>query len=121
MIALTALLVLLAILVLAIPVAAGLGWLGLVLNALFSPLSLVVTVGEVAWSSTTSFILVAIPFYVMLGEILLRTGMAEKMYNAIAHWVSWIPGGLMHSNIVACAVFGAPSGSSVATAVTIGT
>ena len=121
MIALTALLVLLVILVLAIPVAAGLGWLGLVLNALFSPLSLVVTVGEVAWSSTTSFILVAIPFYVMLGEILLRTGMAEKMYNAIAHWVSWIPGGLMHSNIVACAVFGAPSGSSVATAVTIGT
>ena len=65
MIALTALLVLLVILVLAIPVAAGLGWLGLVLNALFSPLSLVVTVGEVAWSSTTSFILVAISFGIL--------------------------------------------------------
>ena len=43
------------------------------------------------------------------------------MYAAIAQWVSWLPGGLMHSNVVACAVWGAPSGSSVATAVTVGT
>jgi len=52
---------------------------------------------------------------------MLRTGMAERMYAAIAQWVSWLPGGLMHSNVVACAVWGAPSGSSVATAVTVGT
>ena len=118
---LVAILVLLVILVLAVPVAAGLGWLGLVLNQLYSPISLIVTTGEVTWSTTTSFILVAVPFYVLMGEIMLRTGMAERMYAAIAQWVSWLPGGLMHSNVVACAVWGAPSGSSVATAVTVGT
>ena len=118
---LTALSILIVLLALAIPVAAGLGWLGLVLNAFFSPLSMTVTAGEVTWSATTSFILVAVPFYVLLGEILLRSGIAERMYNAVAQWVSWLPGGLMHSNIVACALFAAISGSSVATAVTIGT
>lgn len=118
---LTAILVLVVILALAIPVAAGLGWLGLVLNAIYSPLSMTVTAGEVTWSTTTSFILVAVPFYVLLGEILLRSGIAERMYNAVVQWVSWLPGGLMHSNIVACALFAAISGSSVATAVTIGT
>ena len=91
------------------------------LNQLYSPISLIVTTGEVTWSTTTSFILVAVPFYVLMGEIMLRTGMAERMYAAIAQWVSWLPGGLMHSNVVACAVWGAPSGSSVATAVTVGT
>ena len=118
---LVAILVLLLILVLAVPVAAGLGWLGMVLNQFYSPISLIVTTGEVTWSTTTSFILVAVPFYVLMGEIMLRTGMAERMYTAIAQWVSWLPGGLMHSNVVACAVWGAPSGSSVATAVTVGT
>lgn len=119
--ALTSVIVLIVILAVAIPVAAGLGWLGIVLNAIYSPLSMTVTAGEVTWSTTTSFILVAVPFYVLLGEILLRSGIAERMYNAVVQWVSWLPGGLMHSNIVACALFAAISGSSVATAVTIGT
>ena len=57
----------------------------------------------------------------MLGEILLRAGIAERAYNAIAQWLSWLPGGLMHANIGACAMFAATSGSSVATAATIGT
>ena len=65
--------------------------------------------------------LVAIPFFVLLGEILLRSGMAERMYNALVLWIPWLPGGLMHSNIAACAMFAATSGSSVATAATIGT
>jgi tripartite ATP-independent transporter DctM subunit len=64
---------------------------------------------------------VAIPFFVLLGEILLRSGIAERMYNALVLWVPWLPGGLMHSNIAACAMFAATSGSSVATAATIGT
>ena len=57
----------------------------------------------------------------MLGEILLRAGIARAVYNAIAQWLSWLPGGLMHANIGACAMFAATSGSSVATAATIGT
>jgi tripartite ATP-independent transporter DctM subunit len=57
----------------------------------------------------------------MLGEILLRAGFAERMYGAMSLWLSWLPGGLMHANIGASAVFAATSGSSVATAATVGT
>jgi tripartite ATP-independent transporter DctM subunit len=57
----------------------------------------------------------------MLGEILLRAGIAERVYNAAAQWLSWLPGGLMHANIGTSAMFAATSGSSVATAATIGT
>ena len=59
--------------------------------------------------------------FVLLGEILLRAGIAERMYNAMVQWLSWLPGGLMHSNIGSCALFAATSGSSVATAATVGT
>ena len=76
--------------------------------------------GELTWSTTSNFILTAIPFYIMFGEILLRSGIAERMYAALVQWLSWLPGGLMHSNIAACALFGSVSGSSVATAATIG-
>ena len=74
-----------------------------------------------AGRTSNNFLLVAIPFFVLLGEILLRSGMAERMYNALVLWIPWLPGGLMHSNIAACAMFAATSGSSVATAATIGT
>lgn len=112
---------LLLLLALSIPVGIGLGILGLILNAMYSPLPLTVMLGELTWSSSTGFILVAVPFYIMLGEIVLRSGIAERMYNALAQWLSWLPGGLMHSNVAACSMFAAISGSSVATAVTIGT
>ena len=117
----TAVLVLLVLLALAIPVAASLGLLGVILAAFYSPLPLTLAIGEVSWSTSNSFLLVAIPFFVLLGEILLRSGMAERMYAALVKWMPWLPGGLMHSNIAACAMFAATSGSSVATAATIGT
>jgi tripartite ATP-independent transporter DctM subunit len=115
------LLILIGLLALAIPVAAGLGFLGLTLSAIYSKLPLSLAMGEIAWGTSNNFLLVAIPFFVLLGEILLRSGMAERMYNALVLWVPWLPGGLMHSNIAACAMFAATSGSSVATAATIGT
>jgi len=113
--------ILIGLLAVAVPVAAGLGVLGLVLSTLYSKLPLSLAMGEVAWGTSNNFLLVAIPFFVLLGEILLRSGMAERMYNALVLWVPWLPGGLMHSNIAACAMFAATSGSSVATAATIGT
>ena len=116
-----ALAILIALLALAVPVAAALGVLGLALSALYSKLPLSLAMGEVAWATSNNFLLVAIPFFVLLGEILLRSGIAERMYNALVLWVPWLPGGLMHSNIAACAMFAATSGSSVATAATIGT
>jgi tripartite ATP-independent transporter DctM subunit len=56
-----------------------------------------------------------------MGEILLRAGLAADMYRALAPWLARVPGGLMHTNIASCALFAATSGSSVATAATIGT
>ena len=118
---LTTLFILIGLLALAVPVAAALGVLGLSLSALYSKLPLSIAIGEVAWGTSNNFLLVAIPFFVLLGEILLRSGMAERMYSALVLWIPWLPGGLMHSNIAACAMFAATSGSSVATAATIGT
>lgn len=118
---LTTILVLLTMLALSIPVAAVLGALALMLGQLYAFLPLHLAIGELAWVSNTSVILVAIPLFILLGEILLRSGIAENMYAAATHWLSWLPGGLMHSNIGSCAMFAAISGSSVATAATIGT
>jgi tripartite ATP-independent transporter DctM subunit len=95
--------------------------LGLLLDQIHSTMPLTLAMGEVAWSTSQDFLLVAIPMFVLLGEILLRAGVAERMYGAMNHWLSWLPGGLMHSNIGACTLFSATSGSSVATAATIGT
>jgi C4-dicarboxylate transporter, DctM subunit len=115
------LLLLLAFMAMAIPVAASLGILGLALEAIYSMLPLKRAAGEMAWSTSNEFLLVSVPLFILLGEILLRSGFAERMYGALIHWVTWLPGGLMHSNIVACGMFAATSGSSVATAATVGT
>ncbi len=117
----TALILLLVLLGLSIPVGAALGTLGLILDPLYSMLPLTQAMGEVSWSTSNEFLMVAIPLFILLGEILLRSGMAEKMYGAMTLWLSWLPGGLMHANIGASALFAATSGSSVATAATVGT
>ena len=117
----TALGILIFLLAFAVPVAAVLGVMGLALSAIYSKLPLTLAIGEMSWATSNNFLLVAIPFFVLLGEVLLRSGIAERMYNALVLWIPWLPGGLMHSNIAACAMFAATSGSSVATAATIGT
>ncbi|MEP2630947.1 MAG: TRAP transporter large permease, partial [Rhizobiaceae bacterium] len=106
---------------LAIPVAAALGLLGVVLDGTFSIMPLHRAIGDMMWENSIEFLLVAVPMFVMLGEIMLRSDIAEKMYDAMAKWLSWLPGGLMHSNIGSSAIFAATSGSSVATAATVGT
>jgi C4-dicarboxylate transporter, DctM subunit len=117
----TALLTLLGLMALAIPVAASMGVLGMVLGQVFAFLPVSRAAGEIAWTSSNEFLLVSLPLFILLGELLLRSGLAERMYGALAKWLSWLPGGLMHSNIAACALFAATSGSSVATAATVGT
>jgi C4-dicarboxylate transporter DctM subunit len=102
-------------------VAAVLGLLGYSLAAFFSPFPLIRGLGEVAWSSSADFILVAVPMFILMGELLLRSGVTDAMYGALDRWVGHIPGGLMHTNIAASAMFAATSGSSIATAATIGT
>lgn len=76
---------------------------------------------SIAWGTLSDNNLTAIPLFVLLGEFLLRSGMADRMYQAFAALFGRIPGGLLHTNIGCCALFAATSGSSVATAATIGT
>jgi tripartite ATP-independent transporter DctM subunit len=117
----TTILVLVVLIALALPIAVVLGGLGLFLDAAYSSFPLHVMLGDIFWLHSVNFILVAIPLFIMMGEIILRSGIAERMYAATAQWLSWLPGGLMHVNITASALFAATSGSSIATAATIGT
>ena len=106
---------------LALPVAAILGDLAIVLDWWMNDGRLSRTFGGFLWEKSTQYLLLSIPLFVLLGEINLRSGLASEMYGAVAKWLSWLPGGLMHANIGSSAVFAATSGSSVATAATIGT
>jgi C4-dicarboxylate transporter, DctM subunit len=115
-----ALLMLVVMLAISVPIAATMGVLGLALNQFYSSMPLYLAMGEILWNSSSEYILIAIPLFIMLGEILLRSGIAERVYGAIAQWLSWLPGGLMHANIGTCTMFAATSGSSVATAATVG-
>ena len=118
---LSAFLGLLLLLGLGLPVAAALILLGLSLDYGYSWLPTWLAIGEQAWGVSTDFILFAVPLYVLLGELLLRAGISGRMYDAMAQWLSWLPGGLMHANIGTATLFAAVSGSSLATAATIGT
>ena len=112
---------LLALVASAVPVAAVLGILSLSLDEVFMRGRRSLMLGDFVWEQSIEFILVAIPMFILLGEIMLRAGIALRMYNAVIQWISWLPGGLMHANIGSSAIFAASSGSSVATAATVGT
>jgi len=71
------------------------------------------------WGSSASWSLAALPLFVWMGEILFRTRLSEEMFAGLSPWVSWLPGRLMHVNIVGCGIFAAVSGSSAATCATI--
>lgn len=95
----------------------GLGVLALMLSGAAPPGPVLATT---LWSSSTSWALVALPLFIWMGEILLRTRIAEHMFDALAPLLTRLPGRLLHVNVVACGIFAAISGSSIATTVTIG-
>ena len=113
--------ILLVLVISAVPVAAVLGILSLSLDEMFMRGRRSLMMGDFVWEQSIEYILVAIPMFILLGEIMLRSGIAVRMYNAVIQWISWLPGGLLHANIGSSAIFAASSGSSVATAATIGT
>ncbi|MYZ49567.1 TRAP transporter large permease [Propylenella binzhouense] len=113
-------LALFVLLAMALPIAAVLGVLALFIDIGLSRYPLNVALGDIAWQHSTDFTLVAVPLFILMGEIMLHAGISTRMYAGVARWLSWLPGGLMHANIGACAIFAATSGSSVATAATIG-
>ncbi|MEX2631953.1 MAG: TRAP transporter large permease [Tistlia sp.] len=112
---------LLVLMGLSLPVGVVLFALGLGVDSFFSPFPLIRGLGQVVWSATDSSLLIAIPFFVLLGEVLVRAGIAERTYRALDTWFSWLPGGLIHANIATATLFSATSGSSVATAATVAT
>jgi C4-dicarboxylate transporter, DctM subunit len=101
-------------------VAGALGLIGMILMYLFSDRPLWDMLGQIAWNVNSSFVLVAVPLFVMMGEILIYSRLSERLYQVLSHWLAPLPGGLLHSNIAFCAVFGAISGSSAACAATVG-
>ena len=101
-------------------IAVVLGALALIAGFAFSGRPFWLFMGQVIWAPSSSFVLVAVPLFLLMGEILLRTGLSEQLYKALNVWLRRWPGGLLHTNIASCAVFSAISGSSVATAATMG-
>jgi C4-dicarboxylate transporter, DctM subunit len=101
-------------------IGAAMGIAGLVGVALVFGTTLWQSVGDIAWNTSTNFGLVAIPLFILMGEIVLQGGIASRFYTGLAPLFRRVPGGLAQTNIAGSAVFSAVCGSSVATAMTVG-
>ena len=102
-------------------------WIGLTLSGvawiamqLFSSRAAGDAMAVTIWGSSSSWTLTALPLFVWMGEILFRTKLSESMFKGLAPWVSRLPGGLLHTNVIGSTIFAAVSGSSAATCATIG-
>ena len=95
----------------------GVAWIGM---QLFSARPAGDAMAVTIWGSASSWTLTALPLFVWMGEILFRTKLSESMFRGLAPWVTWLPGRLLHTNVIGCAIFAAVSGSSAATCATIG-
>jgi len=102
------------------PIAVALGLTALAGIFISHGFALLPTVGDIVWNTGNSFTLVAIPMFILMGEVILQTGLSRRFYHGLATLLVRAPGGLAHANIVGCAMFSAISGSSVATALTMG-
>lgn len=109
------------LMLLGVPIAAVMLLLGLVGGMLTFGNAFLSAAASVVWGVMSDNNLTSIPLFILLGEFLVRSGMADRMYTVFAAWLGRLPGGLLHTNIGCCALFAATSGSSVATAATIGT
>ena len=102
-----------------VALGAALGLTGLVILEFFGNGSTYLAL-DVIWGVFNSFTLSAVPMFILLGEILLRSGISERAYTAFTPVFAKVPGGLLHSNIAVCTLFGAVSGSSLSTAAAVG-
>src|SRR6187551_2441634 len=95
----------------------GVAWIGM---QLFSSRPAGDAMAVTIWGSSSSWTLTALPLFIWMGEILFRTRLSEDMFRGLAPWMQRLPGRLLHTNVVGCAIFAAVSGSSAATCATIG-
>ena len=102
-----------------VALGAALGLTGLVILHFFANGSAYLAI-DVIWGVFNSFTLSAVPMFILLGEILLRSGVSERAYTAFTPVFARVPGGLLHSNIAVSTLFGAVSGSSLSTAAAVG-
>ena len=96
---------------------AGVAWIGM---QLFSSRPAGDAMAVTIWGSSSSWTLTALPLFIWMGEILFRTRLSSDMFRGLAPWMQSLPGRLLHTNVVGCAIFAAVSGSSAATCATIG-
>lgn len=113
--------IMLGLMGLGVHVAVAMAAVALLGAALYLGEPVINALGTQIWAATDSFTLVAVPLFVLMGELLVKGGITDRIYRALALWLGPLPGGLLHTNIGASAIFAAVSGSSVATAATIGT
>ncbi len=95
----------------------GVAWIGM---QLFSARPAGDAMAVTVWGSASSWTLTALPLFIWMGEILFRTRLSQDMFKGLAPWMQALPGRLLHTNVVGCAIFAAVSGSSAATCATIG-
>ncbi len=95
----------------------GVAWVGM---QLFSARPAGDAMAMTIWGSASSWTLTALPLFIWMGEILFRTRLSQDMFKGLAPWMQALPGRLLHTNVVGCAIFAAVSGSSAATCATIG-
>ena len=120
MIMLSLLLVLLGLLSLGVWVAVALMSVGIFAMTFFSSAPVGQVLATTIWGQSHSWALAALPLFILMGEILLRSRLSEDMFKGLSPWLGRLPGRLLHVNILGCAIFAAVSGSSAATAATIG-
>ncbi len=101
-------------------IACSLGIVGAIGLLITGHGNMVQVIGNITWNTANDFALTSIPLFLLMGEIILISNVSTNFYNGIAKFLRKVPGGLLHSNILACAIFSAISGSSVATAAAIG-
>ena len=95
----------------------GVAWIGM---QLFSSRPAGDAMAVTVWGSASSWTLTALPLFIWMGEILFRTRLSQDMFKGLAPWMQSLPGRLLHTNVMGCALFAAVSGSSAATCATIG-
>jgi C4-dicarboxylate transporter DctM subunit len=106
----------------------GLGvWIGFALAAVglfvltFMAGGMEKLVFRLLFTSLNEFVLAAVPLFIFMGEVILKSGLSDKLYRGVSKLTRVLPGGLVHSNIMACSLFAAVTGSSLATVATVGT
>jgi len=102
------------------PVAVGLGLIGALGSAAFISTGALTQIANIAYTQGTSFVLVVVPMFVLMGEVIAFSGLGSALYRAAALWMRRLPGGLAAATVLACAGFASVCGSSPITAATIG-